>query len=138
MNARLALANPGEVVAMYEPPPSTPEDLIRYANASGDMNPLHLDADFARKAGFERLVVHGMLNMARLGRLLTDAFPPESIKSFRARFSAVVLVGQRVRYQAILEERHGDIYRLALRAITDNDVVAIEGFAEIDARHALV
>jgi acyl dehydratase len=137
MSIRLDLAKPGEVVAMYEPPPSTPEDLVRYAHASGDMNPLHLDAEFARKAGFERLVVHGMLSMAHLGRLLTDSFPPASIKTFRARFSAVVLVGQRVRYQAILEERREGLYRLILKAITDSDAVAIQGFAEIDAQCAL-
>ena len=134
MSIRLDIANPGEIVAMYEPLPSTPEDLVRYAHASGDMNPLHLDSEFARRAGFERLVVHGMLNMAHLGRLLTDSFPPESIKTFRARFLAVVLVGQRVRYEAILEERDENIHQLALRAITDGGVVAIQGVAEIDAQ----
>lgn len=138
MSVKLALAISGEVVAMYEPPPNTPEDLVRYAHASGDMNPLHLDPEFARKAGFERLVVHGMLNMAHLGRLLTDSFPRESIRVFGARFSAVVLVGQRVRYQAILEGRREGSYRLALQGTTDSDVIAIQGFAEIDAQHALV
>lgn len=132
MITRLQAAKPGEVVAAFEPPPSTPEDLIRYAKASGDMNPLHLDIEFARKAGFEQLVVHGMLSMAHLGRLLTESFPSASITRFQARFSAVVLVGQRVRYQAVLDERIGDLCRLSLQAITGADVLALQGLAEID------
>jgi len=70
------------------------EDLRRYATASGDLNPLHLDRDFARAAGFDDLVVHGMLNMARLGRLLTGCFGAARVHSFATRFEGVLLVGQ--------------------------------------------
>lgn len=124
----------GAVVAEFSPPPSTPEDLARYAQASGDSNPLHLDPAFARQAGFSDLVVHGMLNMAQLGRLLTENFSAGQIRSFNARFEGVVLVGQAVVYRATLAESTPEGFVLALdgslagggRVISGKAVVAAD------------
>lgn len=132
MNVNFTTAEVGSVVATLAPPPSNAGDLALYAKASGDTNPLHLDPEFARKAGFDNLVAHGMLGMAHMGRLLTNTFPAESIKSFTARFSAVILAGEQVRYQATLAENGGDFYKLSLEAITAAGVVAIKGDAVID------
>lgn len=136
MSTNFTNAEVGSVVATLSPPPSNAEDLTLYAKASGDTNPLHLELEFARKAGFDNLVVHGMLGMAHMGRLLTNTFPAASIKSFSARFSAVILAGEQVRYQATLVE-HGDgFYMLSLEATTAAGVVAIKGDAVIDAQLA--
>ena len=94
MEIDLRSAEIGTVLATETDPPRTANDLARYARASGDLNPLHLDRDFARQAGFDELVVHGMLSMARLGRLLSRHFPPEAIRSFSARFEGVLTVGE--------------------------------------------
>ena len=51
--------------------PLSAVDLALFAAASGDHNPLHLDAEVARAAGFDRPVVHGMLTMACVARLFT-------------------------------------------------------------------
>ena len=126
----------GSVVATLVPPPSNAAELARYARASGDTNPLHLDLDFARKAGFDNLVVHGMLGMAHMGRLLTNTFPAASISAFSARFSAVILAGEQVLYQATLVGIDGGQYRLSLEATTAAGVVAIKGDALIDAQLA--
>src|SRR5205823_2008850 len=69
--------------------PISAVDLALYAAASGDHNPLHLDADVARAAGFERTVVHGMLTMACVGRLFTSRFGPLSLLSLQTRFTGV-------------------------------------------------
>ena len=94
MTIDLRSAEIGTILATESDPPRTADDLARYARASGDLNPLHLDRDFARQAGFGELVVHGMLSMARLGRLLSGYFPPEAIRSFSARFEGVLTVGE--------------------------------------------
>lgn len=133
MATDLTTAEPGSIIAHYSPPPSTPEDLVRYAQASGDSNPLHLDPEFARQAGFADLVVHGMLNMAHLGRLLTDHFSAERIRSFSARFEGVVLVGQRVTYHACLVEKYADGVTLALDGVLSSGVRVISGQAFIAA-----
>lgn len=63
--------------------------LALFAGASGDHNPMHLDLDVARSAGFDDVFAQGMLTMAYLGRLLTDWVPQERIRSYRVRFAAI-------------------------------------------------
>lgn len=136
MSVTFTPADVGEVIATLTPRPAVAEDLALYAKASGDMNPLHLDIEFARNAGFDDLVVHGMLGMAHMGRLLTNMFSPESIKSFSARFTAVILAGEQVCYRATLVESDGDFYTLSLEAKTAAGSVVIKGDAIIHAHVA--
>ncbi|MEU6264636.1 MaoC/PaaZ C-terminal domain-containing protein [Saccharopolyspora shandongensis] len=60
-----------------------------FAGASGDHNPIHIDLDFARSAGFEDVFAHGMLSMAYLGRLLTNWAPQGRLRSYSVRFAAI-------------------------------------------------
>jgi acyl dehydratase len=66
--------------------------LALFAGASGDHNPIHIDLDVARSVGLDDVFAHGMLSMAYLGRLLTDRFPQERIRSYRVRFAAITPV----------------------------------------------
>ena len=70
--------------------------LSTYANASGDLNPIHIDPVFARKAGLKDVIAHGMLVMAYLGRALTDVFPHSSLVSFSSQFISMTLIGDRL------------------------------------------
>lgn len=67
--------------------------LALYCGASGDHNPIHVDLDFARKAGMPDVFAHGMLSMAYLGRLLTAWVPQQSIQQFSVRFCRHYSVG---------------------------------------------
>lgn len=115
------------------------EDLVRYAEASGDRNPLHTDPAFARAAGFEAPVVHGMLVMAALGRLLTQTFPAVGLKVFEVTFKKPLLMGQGAILCAKARE-HGEgetEVALECRAIADNRLVA-RGTAMVGASGASV
>ena len=68
-------------------PPITRHTLALYCGASGDHNPMHVDIDFAKAAGFPDVFAHGMLVMACLGQALTDAVAPGRIRSFSTRFA---------------------------------------------------
>jgi acyl dehydratase len=129
----LAALAPGALVAQFSPEPSTHESLAAYAEASGDSNPLHLDLDFARQAGFDNLVVHGMVGMAQLGRLLTDHFAAERLRSFEVRFEGMILAGQRVTYRARLQEASPQGARLALEAVLESGTRVISGTALISS-----
>ncbi len=84
MNAA-ATAAVGERVVHKTFPPITRHTLALYCGASGDHNPIHVDLDFARAAGFPDVFSHGMLVMAYLGQALTDAVSPSiSARSRRA------------------------------------------------------
>ncbi len=63
--------------------------LALYAGASGDHVPLHIDTDFARRAGMPDVFGHGMLSAAWLGRLLTSWVEQDSIRSVALRFVGV-------------------------------------------------
>lgn len=72
----------------------TRTQIVQYAGASGDFNPLHTDATYATQvAGFPGVFAHGMLTMGMTGRLLTDAFGAEAVHHFGGRFLAQVWPG---------------------------------------------
>lgn len=52
----------------------THDQIRRYAQASGDFNPVHLHEDFAAQSSFGRIVAHGMMTLAFLSEMLTDKF----------------------------------------------------------------
>jgi acyl dehydratase len=111
--------------------PFAREDLQRYAEASGDLNPLHLDREFARQAGFDDVIIHGMLGMALLGRLLTGSFPSHRLKRFRARFRSVIPIGQAINCAARMESRTEDTATLSLTVQGPTGTLLIEGTATI-------
>lgn len=67
--------------------------LALFAGGAGDHNPVHVDIDAARAAGYDDVFAHGMLSMAYLGRLLTRWVPQQRIRSLQTRFVAVTPVG---------------------------------------------
>jgi len=67
--------------------------LALYAGASGDHNPIHIDSDFAKAAGFPDVFAQGMLVMGLLGQAVTDAVPPERLRAFSTRFVAITQLG---------------------------------------------
>jgi acyl dehydratase len=71
----------------------TRADLVRYAGASGDFNPIHWSDRIATSVGLPGVIAHGMLTMALAGRLVTDwAGDPAAVRSFGVRFTRPVVV----------------------------------------------
>lgn len=72
--------------------PISRSTLALFAGASGDTNPIHLDHEIAQAAGMPDVFAQGMLSMAYLGRLLTDLFPQDRLRSFGVKFAAITPV----------------------------------------------
>jgi acyl dehydratase len=67
--------------------------LKKYADASGDQNPIHQDEDFAKSVGLPDVIAHGMLTMALVGKFISDwAGGSATVKEFSARFTKPVIV----------------------------------------------
>jgi 3-hydroxybutyryl-CoA dehydratase len=76
----------------------TQERIQRYAEASGDFNPVHVDADFAAGSQFGRTIAHGMLVAASISEMMTMAFRKEwpSTGRLKLRFRAPVYPGDTI------------------------------------------
>lgn len=70
-------------------PPLSRTTLALYAGASGDHVPLHIDTDYARKAGMPDVFGHGMLTAAWLGRMLTGWVTQDLIRKLDIRFVGI-------------------------------------------------
>ena len=74
-------------------PPVTRLQLIKYAGASGDYNPIHLIDEAAKESGLSSIIAHGMLTLATIGLLFSPYLEHGYVKEFQARFSGMVYVG---------------------------------------------
>nr|WP_202507250.1 MaoC family dehydratase [Amycolatopsis rubida] len=71
----------------------TRAQLVRYAGASLDFNPIHWNENFATKVGLPDVIAHGMLTMALSGRIVTDWLgDPARLVDFSTRFTRPVVV----------------------------------------------
>jgi len=100
---------------------------------SGDYNPLHVDPQVARGAGFERPILHGSCTYGIVGRALLAAVcnnEPERLRKMEARFSSPLYPGEAVR----TDIWHQDPGRVAFRAVaTERNIVVLQnGCAEYE------
>lgn len=116
----------GEVVAGTRLPDSTVHltraDLIRYAGASGDFNPIHWSDRFAAAIGMPGVVAHGMLTMALAVKSVTDWIgDPAAVRSCNARFTRPVVVdeldGADIRFSGVVTDVDGLVWKVAIEAV---------------------
>jgi acyl dehydratase len=89
-------AREGDPLPQLKLPPITRLQLALYCGGSGDHNPIHVDTDFAQRAGMKDVFAHGMLSMAFMGRLVTGVVPQSRVKSLSARFIAITWVADEI------------------------------------------
>ncbi|MFI6260938.1 MaoC family dehydratase [Micromonospora sp. NPDC051006] len=88
----------------------TRADLVRYAGASGDFNPIHWSDRFATKVGLPGVIAHGMFTMALVGRAVTEwAGAPDAVVEYGVRFTRPVVVpdddhGTEIEVTAVVRE----------------------------------
>ena len=114
----------------------TRTQIVQYAGASGDYNPLHSDERFATEvAGYPSVFAHGMLTMGMTGRVLTDWFGPEALLAYGVRFVAQVWPGDRLTTTATVTEVRDDaggaVADLTLSTVNQADAVVLTGTATV-------
>jgi acyl dehydratase len=78
---------------------------VRYAGASGDFNPIHIDEDFARSVGLPGRILHGLWTMAQVARAQTEAAGgPEHLKRLSVQFRGMGVPEQEVLVSGTVRE----------------------------------
>ena len=107
---------------------------VRYAGASGDLNPMHYDDEFARSAGHPSVFAQGMFSAALLAGFATDWLGAGSVRRFGVRFREQVWPGDVLicsgSVTAVSTGSDGDRVGLELTATRQTGGVAISGTAE--------
>jgi acyl dehydratase len=99
----------------------TVEQIRRYAQASGDHNPIHVDEAFARAAGLPGVIAHGMLTMAFVNQMVTDWLGDRRcVRSLRGRFSGMVLPGDEVTCRGSVVARDPSTRRVTVQLTAHN------------------
>lgn len=81
---------------------------VRYAGASGDFNPIHIDEEFAQSVGLPGKILHGLWTMAQVARAHTDAGGgPESLKSLSVQFRGLGRMEEEITVTGTVRESDG-------------------------------
>ena len=108
--------------------------IVQYAGASGDYNPLHTDEVFATQvAGYPSVFAHGMLTMGLTGKLVTDTVGDGRLRKFGGRFTSQVFPGDtltgRAEVEAVREEAGEQLVDLRLSTVNQDGREVFSGYA---------
>ncbi len=110
-----------------------PDQTYRYAEASGDRNPIHLDEQVARMAGLPGIIVHGLCTMAFTSKVVIDHLcdhEPRRLRRLRVRFSRPVFPGQTLTTAVWQSDQAAGVYAYETYN-PDGKAVIKNGIAEI-------
>jgi acyl dehydratase len=108
--------------------------IVQYAGASGDYNPLHTDEIFATKvAGYPSVFAHGMLTMGMTGRVVTDLVGVEGLLKFGGRFTSQVVPGDTLTVRATVESVEDEVVSFKLSTVNQDGTEVFSGYAAAKA-----
>ena len=110
--------------------------IVQYAGASGDYNPLHTDEVFTTKvAGYPSVFAHGMLTMGMTGKMLTDYVGDARLTKYGVRFTSQVWPGDTLEATATVTEVAGGLAKFDVSTRNQDGIEVLSGYAEarIDA-----
>ena len=105
--------------------------IVQYAGASGDYNPLHSDEVFTTQmAGYPSVFAHGMLTMGMTGRMITNYVGDGRLNKYGVRFTNQVWPGDTLNSTATVEEVDDGVVKLKVETTNQDGAVVVSGYAE--------
>ncbi len=98
--------NVGDEVPPFAVKHITRTDIVKYAGASGDFNPIHHDEHFAIRAGNDRVFAMGMMSAGFLSKMVCDYVGRENLRTFRVRFTSRIWPGDTVICSGKVTRKH--------------------------------
>lgn len=105
-------------------------DLIKYAGASGDFNPIHTIDAKAEEAGLLGVIAHGMWTMGNMSKLFTSYLEEGFIRDFQVRFSEMVFLNDVLILRATLVEINNQSLIFRIRVTNQRKVAVLKGTVE--------
>jgi len=95
----------------------------RYAEASGDLNPIHTDEEFAKQVGLPGVILHGLYSMAQVAKAHTDAAggDPRALRRLEVQFRGMGFPEQEIVVSATVKEVRDDGTIVTETTATQND-----------------
>lgn len=116
----------------------TPDKYLphRYAGASGDFNPIHIDNDFATMVGLPRNILHGLYSMAQVARAQTEAAggDPRTLRRLKVQFRGMGVPEEEIVVTGTVRERDGDTVIVDTEAFQADNGIVRNAEAEIELR----
>jgi acyl dehydratase len=105
---------------------------VRYAGASGDFNPIHIDEEFARSVGLPGPILHGLWSMAQVARAHTEAFGgPQSLAALSVQFRGMGVPEKEIVVRGTITETGDDGIRTKAEAVQDGTRIVRNALGEI-------
>jgi acyl dehydratase len=105
---------------------------VRYAGASGDFNPIHIDEEFARSVGLPGRILHGLWSMAQVARAHTEAFGgPEALARLSVQFRGMGVMEQEITVRGTVGEVGPETAQVRSEAIQGDTRIVRNGRAEV-------
>jgi acyl dehydratase len=105
---------------------------VRYAGASGDFNPIHIDEDFAKAVGLPGRILHGLWTMAQVARAQTEAAGgPEKLRRLRVQFRGMGFPEREITVISTVREVVDGVAIVESRAEQDGKAIIRGAEAEI-------
>ena len=105
---------------------------VRYAGASGDFNPIHIDEVFAQQVGLPGRILHGLWTMAQVARAHTDAGGgPESLRRLSVEFRGMGRLEEEIAVRATVRELDGGVAIVDSEAEQGGQRISRNGVAEL-------
>jgi acyl dehydratase len=112
----------------------TPDKYLtyRYAGASGDFNPIHIDEEFARSVGLPGRILHGLWMMAQVARAVGAAGDgPEALRSLSVQFRGMGFPEQEIAVSATVKDVADGVATIEAEAVQDGRRIIRKGQAEL-------
>jgi acyl dehydratase len=123
---------PGDELTPLAKEPVTRLQLVKYAGASGDFNPIHWDPETAEQMGLGGVIAHGMLSMGFLGEYVASVAGPENVRRLKVRFGAMVRPGDEITCRGAVREVDGSRATLEVWAENQAGEKVTTGEAEVE------
>ncbi|SER82772.1 MaoC/PaaZ C-terminal domain-containing protein [Psychrobacillus sp. OK032] len=109
----------------------THTQLVRYAGASGDFNPLHTVVPFAEEAGLGGVIAHGMLIMGFIGQAIGEWVSVDDLAKFSVRFKAITKPGEKITVRGkVIDDKDG-CWVCEAEAVNEGGEVKVKGIFEV-------